>query len=96
MLECPYLETLEKQLSYSFRNKELLKQALVHKSFLNEHLELGLESSGRLAWLGDSVLDLVAAHHPYKKEPGDRGHLTELWKGIQAIRGWQRQRGGSN
>ncbi|MBW1734915.1 MAG: ribonuclease III [Deltaproteobacteria bacterium] len=55
-------ETLEKNLGYSFRNAELLAQALCHSSYVNEHAHQGLKDNERLEFLGDAVLDLVISH----------------------------------
>src|SRR2546425_2441059 len=74
------LEILEKELSYAFKRKTLLKQALVHQSYLNEHRDLELGSNGRMAWLGDVVLYLAAADELYAQKVGDKGSLTELRK----------------
>src|SRR3989338_8380524 len=71
---------LEKKLSLSFRNKELLQQAFVHRSYLNENRGLHLEHNERLEFLGDAVLELVVTEHLYREYP-DRteGELT-AWR----------------
>ena len=58
-------KTLEKKLRYSFRNRELLSEALNHSSYANEHRG-GLGSNERLEFLGDSVLGFVAAEFLFK------------------------------
>ena len=60
------LSSLEKKLSYSFENKELLKKALTHKTFAFESME-AVEYNERLEFLGDSVLNLVIAEMLYHK-----------------------------
>ena len=56
-----------------FTNKNLLKQAFVHRSYINENKNLGLEHNERLEFLGDAVLELVITHHLYVAYP----HKTE-------------------
>ena len=56
-------QELEKVLNYTFKNKDILKEALTHKSY-NPHPH-GLNNE-RLEFLGDSVLGLVVAGQLYK------------------------------
>lgn len=72
------MKHLEENLGYSFKNKELLKNALSHSSYANEtHLRLG--SNERLEFLGDAVLSLVVADFLYKQFPDKpEGELTKL------------------
>src|SRR3990167_7525279 len=58
---------LEKKLGIKFKNKDLLKQAFVHRSYLNENPGLGLEQNERLEFLGDAVLELIITEYLYKK-----------------------------
>lgn len=53
------LKTLEKKLSYKFKNRDLLISALTHSSAKKSKKELDYE---RLEFLGDAVLDLAIAH----------------------------------
>jgi len=73
------LDGLEQVLGVSFRDRSLLFQALVHRSYLNENPETHLLSNERLEFLGDAVLDCLSAlllyeHYPDKGE----GELTML------------------
>lgn len=61
----PYPE-LETALGIQFKNKELLKQAFLHRSYLNEHAGLGMNHNERLEFLGDAVLELVVTDYLYK------------------------------
>ena len=71
---------LEEKLKVSFKNKNLLKQAFVHRSYLNENPGLGLEQNERLEFLGDAVLELVVTEHLYKDNPDKpEGELTN-WR----------------
>lgn len=70
---------LEKRLGLKFRNPLLLQQALVHRSYLNEMPDSGLESNERLEFLGDAVLGLVVGSKLFTDYPGhSEGQLTEL------------------
>jgi len=57
----------EKKAGLSFTNKELLKQAFVHRSYINENKSSGLSHNERLEFLGDAVLELVITDFLYKK-----------------------------
>lgn len=71
--------TLEAVLPYKFKNRELLRQSLVHTSYLNENPGIGVGSNERLEFLGDAALGVVVAHELYMKYPDvDEGKLTEL------------------
>lgn len=71
-------EQLEQRLGVSFKNKQLLHHAFVHRSYLNENRKEP-ESNERLEFLGDAVLEFVVSEHLFQKFPGqDEGHLTAL------------------
>lgn len=55
------LPALESQLAHTFRDRELLRTALRHKSFVNEK-GAGLTDNERLEFLGDAVLQLAVTH----------------------------------
>lgn len=57
----------ERTISISFNNKELLKQAFVHRSYINENKQSGFSHNERLEFLGDAVLELVITDYLYKK-----------------------------
>lgn len=68
----------EKKINYSFKNKELLHEALSHSSYSNEQKK-GKNSNERLEFLGDSVLSIVVAEHlftHFKHLP--EGELTKI------------------
>lgn len=52
------MEELEKNIGYTFKNKELLKKALTHTSYAYEH---GIESNEKLEFLGDSILEFISS-----------------------------------
>ena len=63
----------------SFNNPTLLQRALTHSSYLNEHPELPNEDNERLEFLGDAVLDFVAAEYLFEKYPEfAEGRLTSI------------------
>lgn len=53
------IEELEKKLDYSFNKRELLIEALTHKSYLHENPEEARDCYERLEFLGDAVLALA-------------------------------------
>lgn len=63
-----------------FRNPSLLRRALTHRSYLNEHPEaVGEEDNERLEFLGDAVLDFIAGAWLFDHFPRlDEGKLTTL------------------
>jgi len=73
------LNKLENELGVIFKNKELLQQALVHRSYLNEHPNCGFENNERLEFLGDAVLELAVTEHLYENYPNPEGELT-VWR----------------
>ncbi|BFD24758.1 MAG: ribonuclease III [Candidatus Parcubacteria bacterium] len=74
------LKPLEKKIEVTFKNKDLLKQALTHRSYLNEHSESELGHNERLEFLGDAVLEIVITEFLYLNFPEvDEGALTN-WR----------------
>lgn len=70
---------LEKRLRITFNNQDLLRQALVHRSYLNENPGFPLPHNERLEFLGDAVLELVVTEYLYKNYPNPEGELTN-WR----------------
>jgi ribonuclease III len=63
----------------AFRDMTLLRMALTHRSFLNEHPDLAWEDNERLEYLGDAVLDFLLAEYLYLHFPyASEGDLTAL------------------
>ncbi len=56
------LEGIEKNIGYTFKNKELLKTALTHTSYAYENNK---ESNEKLEFLGDSILEFVSSKYLY-------------------------------
>ena len=70
---------LEQNIGVSFKNKDLLKQSLVHRSYLNENPSFELPHNERLEFLGDAVLELVVTEYLYTHYPNPEGELTN-WR----------------
>ena len=61
----------------AFKNKDLLKQAFLHRSYLNEHKGVDLEHNERLEFLGDAVLELVVTDFLFHRFTAENeGDLT--------------------
>ncbi|OGZ97652.1 MAG: ribonuclease III [Candidatus Sungbacteria bacterium RIFCSPLOWO2_02_FULL_54_10] len=70
---------LEKRLSFAFQNKDLLTQALTHRSYLNENPAFRTGHNERLEFLGDAVLELVITEALYARFPNKpEGELTSF------------------
>ena len=68
---------LEKKLNISFDKKDLLTQAFVHRSYLNEHSDFLLGHNERLEFLGDAILEHVVTEYLYREYPDKtEGELT--------------------
>lgn len=73
------LDRLEETLGVEFKDPRLLKEALTHRSYLNENPRWGFPHNERLEYLGDAVLELAVSEHLFEKYPGsDEGRLTGL------------------
>jgi ribonuclease-3 len=69
---------LQQALDYAFASPELLRRALVHKSYRNENPSVG-EDNERLEFLGDAVLSLVVGHRLMELRPdASEGDLTRM------------------
>lgn len=67
----------EDLIKVNFKDKNLLKQAFTHRSFLNENRDVKLEHNERLEFLGDAVLELSVTDYLYKQFPEKpEGELT--------------------
>lgn len=73
------ISLLENKLEIKFKNIDLLKNALVHRSYLNEHKDFPLEHNERLEFLGDAVLELSVTDFLYHNYQDNEGVLTN-WR----------------
>ncbi len=72
------IDSLCRKLSYRFRNRSLLRQALTHRSYLNEDGG-NLESNERLEFLGDAVLGMIITDELFQKfSECSEGELTKI------------------
>lgn len=74
-------KNLEEKIGITFKDKDLLDSAFVHKSYMNEyHGKEKKEDNERLEFLGDAVLELVVTEYLYKAYPHkSEGDLTN-WR----------------
>ncbi len=76
MREDKKLDELEKNIGYTFKNKKLLKNALVHTSYANENK---VDSNEKLEFLGDSILEFISSKYIYNKYPKlKEGEMTKV------------------
>lgn len=73
------IESLAKKIGVKFDNLELLRQAVTHRSYLNENRDLAIEHNERLEFLGDAVLELIITEHLYNNYKNPEGELTS-WR----------------
>jgi ribonuclease III len=75
-------EELQQTLSIRFTNQSLLRQAFIHRSFLNED-KTAKQSNERLEFLGDSVLSVLTSHFLFTTYPEyPEGILTNIRSGL--------------
>lgn len=70
---------LQERLGVHFKNIDLLTQAFVHRSYLNENPGFRLGHNERLEFLGDAVLELVVTEYLYAHYENPEGELTN-WR----------------
>ena len=63
------MENLQKAINYEFRQEGLLRHALTHSSYANEHHLDKLYNNERLEFLGDAVLELVSSDVLFRQFP---------------------------
>jgi ribonuclease-3 len=73
------LKLLETKINYTFKNPNLLIQALTHRSYLNENRGKKVSSNERLEFLGDAILETWASVRLFNQFPtSPEGDLTNL------------------
>src|SRR3989339_680599 len=70
---------IENIIGISFKNKDRLVQALVHRSYLNENRDFALAHNERLEFLGDAVLELIVTEYLFANYLNPEGELTN-WR----------------
>ncbi len=73
------ISKLEEKIKIKFKNQDLLKQAMVHRSYLNEHPDFSLNHNERMEFLGDAVLELIVTEYLYNHYDNPEGDLTN-WR----------------
>lgn len=70
---------LEERIGYRFRDSALLRQAMCHSSYANEHRNQELHDNERLEFLGDAVLEVISSDFLYHQYPDmPEGKMTKL------------------
>lgn len=70
---------LEKTIDFVFKNKNLLKEAITHRSYLNENPSWSIPHNERLEFLGDAVLELAVTKNLFNVYPDEpEGQLTSI------------------
>jgi ribonuclease III len=73
------MEDLEEIIGINFNNHLLLKEALTHRSYLNENPDWPVPHNERLEFLGDAVLELIVTEFLFEKYPDfNEGLLTGI------------------
>jgi ribonuclease-3 len=73
------INTFEKEIGINFKDKKLLKQIFIHRSYINEHKSSGLKHNERLEFLGDAVLELAITEYIYSMYNRPEGEMTS-WR----------------
>jgi len=72
-------QELARALGLQMQQPDLLQQALVHRSYINEVKERGVRDNERLEFLGDAVLNLVIAQRLFELFPQQtEGELSQM------------------
>lgn len=70
---------IEENIGIRFKNEALLKEALTHRSYLNEHPDWSVSHNERLEYLGDAVIELITTDFLFRKFPDrQEGELTNF------------------
>jgi ribonuclease-3 len=73
------INTFQADIGIIFRNAGILKEALTHRSYLNENPDWQFDHNERLEFLGDAVLELVVTNNLFKVFPkSEEGELTMI------------------
>lgn len=73
------IQSLAEKLGIPFKEDGHLMQAVVHRSYLNEHPDFPLGHNERLEFLGDAVLELVVTEYLFEHYENPEGELTN-WR----------------
>ena len=77
------LKEFQRRIGYQFQREGLLRQALTHSSYANEHRMRRMSDNERLEFLGDRVLGVAIASLLYKMFPMEpEGSLSRRHTGL--------------
>src|SRR3989344_210952 len=89
-------DTLEELLGFTFKDKSIIQNAFIHRSYLNEARE-NLNSNERLEFLGDSILSFIVSKYLYATFPDlPEGELTSLRSYLKLSKGEAESNGSEN
>ncbi|MBQ7760799.1 MAG: ribonuclease III [Clostridia bacterium] len=81
------LNVLEDTIKYKFNDLAILKTALTHSSYSNEHKSENCKCNERLEFLGDSVLSIIVSKYLFKKyDKRPEGELTKIRASVVCTR----------
>ena len=73
------LNEVQAKIGHTYKDISLLKEALTHSSYANEHRIDDVKDNERLEFLGDAILDLIISEYLFKKHPEmPEGDLSKL------------------
>ena len=73
------LDSLENKIGFKFNDINLLKEAMTHRSYINENPSWKLPHNERLEFLGDAVLELAVTENLFQRFPEEpEGQLTSI------------------
>lgn len=83
MVEQELIDILKNKYDITFKNQDLLEEALTHSSYANEHREMGVKDYERLEFLGDAVMEINVSDYIFRNYPDlPEGQLTRLRSAI--------------
>jgi len=74
-----FAENFAEKIKVNFKNIDLLREALTHRSYLNENRQKKFNHNERLEFLGDAVLELVVTDFLFANYDNPEGELTS-WR----------------
>lgn len=74
------MKKLQEKIEIEFKNKSLLKQAFIHRSYLNENPDLKLSHNERMEFLGDAVLELAVSEYLYSNYRKKSEGVLTTWR----------------
>lgn len=81
------LNVLEETINYKFNDLVILKTALTHSSYSNEHKTENCKCNERLEFLGDSVLSIIVSKYLYTRfDKRPEGELTKIRASVVCTR----------